>query len=255
MRYEVGVNTLSERVADHEARVRDLASQRDTLETRANRISLFRLLSFLGAAAALVAGLKQALPLALPLSLLLALAFFAAVAWHARVIERRRAVEVRVEIHRRHLSRIAGTWQDLPSRGSGLLPPDHPYASDVDLVGAGSLFQRIDVSQTSEGERALAAALAQPAAPELVSERQRAVLELSARPAFREDIEALAAVHQQRAQKLDHTPFMALFALPPVFAARPWLKPLAIALVTASLSCVILVQLDLLPTLAISGFV
>ena len=36
--------------------------------------------------------------------------------------------------------------------------PDHPYASDIDLTGPGSLVQRIDVSRTVPGERALARA-------------------------------------------------------------------------------------------------
>ncbi len=247
VRYERCVNTLSERVADHEAQVRELQSRREALGSRANRISLFRLITFLAAVSALVTGLKQALPYALALSATLGLAFLAAVAWHARVLEQRWELEVRIEIHRRHLKRIAGNWQDLPSRGEGLLPADHPYASDIDLVGPGSLFQRIDVSQTSEGERALAEALGRPARPELVSARQRAVLELSQKPRFREEIEALGAARQQRGQKLDHAPFMALFALPPVFAARPWLKPLGIALLAATLTSVVLVQLDVVP--------
>jgi hypothetical protein len=249
------VNIATERAAAHEARVRDLSTQRDQLDSKANRISLFRLLSFLSAAAAVVAGLKQAQPLALLGGVAIGLLFVLAVAWHARVIAQKGGVEVRIEINRRQLKRIQGNWQDLPSQGSGLVDPSHPYASDIDLTGPGSLFQRIDVSQTREGELALASALSGPASLSLVKARHPAVLELSEKTHFREEIEALASVHQQRAVKLDHAPFMALLALPSVFAARPWLKPLASVLLVITLSVLALAQLDMLPTLAVWGCV
>ncbi|MDB4990393.1 MAG: MutS-related protein family 1 [Myxococcaceae bacterium] len=251
MRYEGSVNTVNERASGHESRVRDLSIQRDQLETKANRISLFRLITFVGAASALVAGIKQALPLAFVVAALLALVFVAAVAWHARVIEHKRGVEVRIEINRRHLKRIAGHWHDLPSRGEGLVDPSHPYASDIDLTGTGSLFQRIDVSQTREGERALATALSEPAAWPLIEARHPAVLELTTKEVFREEIEALGSVQQQRSEKLDHSPFMALFTLPSLFAKKRWLKPVALLLLTITLTTLILVQLDVLPSLAI----
>jgi len=235
--------------------VRDLSIQRDQLDNKANRISLFRLITFLSAAAAAVAGLKQAQPLALLGALVIGVVFVLAVAWHARVIEKKGDVETRIEIHQRHLRRIAGTWQDLPSQGTGLVEPTHPYASDIDLTGIGSLFQRIDVSQTREGERALALALTTPAPLALARARHAALLELREKHAFREEIEALGSARQLRAQKLDHAPFMALLALPSVFAARPWLKPLALVMVSITFTCIALVQLDLLPGLVIWGCV
>ncbi len=264
MRYEGGVKNVSDRVASHEARVRELAGVRDKLESRANRISLFRLISFLGAAAVLVSAFRQSSALWLALGVLLAVVFFAAVAWHARVIERKHAVEVRIEVNQRHLKRIAGNWQDLPSTGAGTLPPSHPYASDIDLIGPGSLFQRIDVSQTREGERALAFALAlaepvdareQDLAWQRAKARQPAVLELSEKEALREELETLGAIKQQRGQKLDHAPFLALLKLPPLFAPRPWLRPLSLALVSVTVLVLVLSQLDVVPGLAVWAMV
>jgi MutS domain V len=247
VRYEGGVKNVSERVAGHEARVRELAGARDALEARANRISLFRLISFFAAGAAAVSGFRQGSSLALALGGLLGLVFFAAVVWHARVIERKHTVEVRIAIHQRHLKRIAGNWQDLPSTGAGTVAPTHPYASDIDLTGPGSLFQRIDVSQTREGERALARALCESVPWELAKARQPAVLELSEKETLREELETLGSVRQQREQKLDHAPFLALLKLPPVFAPRPWLRPLMIGMVSVTLSLLVASQLDLLP--------
>jgi hypothetical protein len=249
------VKNVSERVASHEARVRELASARDALEARANRISLFRLISFLSAVGVLISAFRQSSSLWLALGLALSVVFFAAVAWHARVIEKKHGLEVRIEIHRRQLKRIAGNWQDLPSTGAGTLPPSHPYASDIDLIGPGSLFQRIDVSQTREGERSLALALAEPVSWEQAKARQPAVTELSENEALREELEALGAVKQQRGQKLDHAPFMALLKLPPVFAPRPWLRPLSLAMVSLTFLLLVLAQLDVLPGVAVWAMV
>lgn len=251
VRYEALVSTLTERASGHEARVRELEARHRALEASANRISLFRLISFIAAAALFVAGLKQATPLSLPGAFVLAFAFFAAVAWHARVIARRHEVEVRMDIHRRHLKRIDGSWHELPSTGAGTIAASHAYASDIDVVGPGSLFQRIDVSQTCEGERALSLALSGPASVALIEARQAAVLELSEKHALREDLEALACLRQVRGSKLDHAPFMALMALPSVFAARPWLRPLMLAMVSVTFATLVLVQLDVLPSLVV----
>ena len=251
MRYEAGVSTVTERAAHHDHHLRALTEQRAALDARANGISLLRLIMFLAAAALLVAGLKQALPFALALAAVAGAGFLLAVAWHARVIARRHAVEVRMAVHTRYLQRIGGRWEELPSDGRGLLPADHPYASDIDLTGPGSLFQRIDVSQTREGERALAAALGTPAALSVARERQKAVEELAQKRAFCEELEAQGALHQRAGQKLDHAPFMALFELSAVFAARPWLKPLALLMLSITIVCVALVSLDLLPGIAV----
>jgi hypothetical protein len=250
VRYVLAVSNATNPSAHHEARLSALGSEHAALERRANAISLVRLLMFFAAAALLVAGLQQALSYALLLAFVCGLLFFAAVAWHARVIAKRGAVEVRMAVHRRYLQRIAGSFDDLPSDGRGLLPPDHPYASDIDLLGPGSLFQRIDVSQTREGERALANALGSPAPIELARARQRAVAELDERRAFCEELEAQGALHQRNG-KLDHAPFMALFKLPSLFAEKSWLKPLALTLLAVTLTLIVLNQLDIVPGLAV----
>lgn len=245
MRYEAGVSSLEERCRPHEARLTALATQRAGLDALANRISLARLILFVSAAATLFSGLREGQALITGLGTLLGLAFFAAVIWHARVLSRRHAVDVRREIHERHLKRLRSQPLDGPD-GRAHVPPEHPYASDIDLVGPGSLFQRIDVSQTQEGEAALAKALSEPAPLELIRARQAAVAELAELHDFREELELRGALHQERGSKLDHRPFMALFAREPLFATRPWLKPLMFAMVTVTFGALVLSQAGLL---------
>lgn len=246
VRYETSVSSLDERLRSHLERITLLSRERASLNAQETRLSLLRLGLFLASAAAVTTGVTRGLPTAWMAGIGLGLAFFGAVVWHARVLAKRHEVDVRIAIHERHLKRIRGEALSSAKDGRNHLPADHPYAGDIDLVGAGSLFQRIDVSQTVEGEAALAKALSAPAALELIHARQAAVLELSGKPEFREELELLGAVHQKRGEKLDHAPFMALLGMPRVFATRPWLKPLAIAMLCATATTLVLSQLGML---------
>lgn len=132
----------------------------------------------------------------------------------ARLLVRRDEAEARRDVHVRHLLRLDGRASELPASGSA--PPGHPYAVDIDLVGAGSLQQRIDVTHTRRGEALLSAWLCAPADRDTIRERQRAVRELAfgaeetevshgAAEALRESLEAYAGP----SERLDGAPFLA----------------------------------------------
>jgi hypothetical protein len=77
--------------------------------------------------------------------------------------------------------------------GAEFLDPHHPYASDLDLFGPGSLFQLINTAQTQSGRATLAAWLLAPARPEEIRARQEAVEELRPELDLREELGLLAA--------------------------------------------------------------
>src|SRR5690606_26902523 len=107
---------------------------------------------------------------------------------------------------RRHIDRLAGTWVSHPTDAAARLAPGHPYALDVDLVGRGSLVQRIDVTHTVAGIEALLRYLSGPADSEEIAARQAAVEELAPAIELRESLEA-AAQSATGADKLDGAPF------------------------------------------------
>jgi hypothetical protein len=98
------------------------------------------------------------------------------------------------------LDRLDGTWTQKDatelagnSYGTEFLDPHHPYASDLDLFGAGSLFGLLNTAQTESGGAALAAWLLAPAAPEEIRVRQEAVDELRPKLDLRERLGLIAA--------------------------------------------------------------
>ena len=117
--------------------------------------------------------------------------FVAVVIWHGRVVRARRRAEGVSRHHERGLARLDGKWAGEGSSGERFADETHPYASDLDLFGVGSLFERLCAARTASGEAALAAWLLRPAAPGEVAIRQASVIELRDKLDFREDLARL----------------------------------------------------------------
>jgi len=171
------------RLAEHRARIA-------ALDARHLQLGNLRLVVAAGALAIAVAafGVGRLSPwwLAVPV-----VAFATLAVVHARVLvqlERAARAAAYVEAG---LARLEHRWQGRGSAGLAWLPADHLYAEDLDLFGAGSLFELLSTARTTAGERTLAGWLLAPAARNIVLERQAAALDLAGREAFREDFAVL----------------------------------------------------------------
>ncbi len=172
-------------------RLADLAVARSAGERRHLLASNLRLVVF--AVAAVTAWLTFVANASGPGWLLLPLVSFAALmVVHARILNANDRTERAQRYFERGLSRLDGTWQGTGPDGARFLE-GHPYASDLDLFGSGSLFQLIDTAKTEAGEDTLAEWLRAPASADTVRDRQQAVAELRDRPDVRERLAVLAA--------------------------------------------------------------
>ena len=85
-----------------------------------------------------------------------------------------------VAINWRHLDRISDNWSAFADTGSEFVNHDHPYASDLDIVGKKSLFQFLNTTHTWHGRQKFAADLLNPSySDEQIAKRQAAIAELS----------------------------------------------------------------------------
>ena len=86
-----------------------------------------------------------------------------------------------------HLARMTLAWDTLPLAKTFPVPPDHPFAVDLDLVGEFSLHRLLDTAVSQEGSQRLHTWLldTQPE-PDIVLARQAVVQELFGQPIFRE---------------------------------------------------------------------
>lgn len=118
-------------------------------------------------------------------------AFVALVILHERGRRARERLDRVAAYYKRRIALLEGERGSDGADGERFRDETHPYADDLDLFGAGSLFQLISVAQTPAGEETIASWLTAPAETAVIRERQAAVAEL------RDDLdvrERLAAV-------------------------------------------------------------
>lgn len=104
---------------------------------------------------------------------------------------RRDAARRAAEFHEFGLARIEERWHGKGGPGDGYLTDVHLYASDLDLFGRGSLFERICEARTRVGQNTLALWLLEPADSAVIVQRQEAVAELRPRLPLRERLAML----------------------------------------------------------------
>jgi len=218
-------------------------------ERRGVRYSWLRLATFLGGVVLIASAVSERSLLWAVLGSLSFVAFFGTVAAHSRTVADQLRANCRRDIHVRHLARLGMGWTRFESRGETLLPRDHAYAWDIDLIGQASLFQRIDVTHTLDGARTLVEWLGRATDLPTASARQFAVQELRDLVEWRQELEAAAGPKHQH-EKLDPSGVEALAKVPSLFAAQPWLLWFARIMPPITLGVFVAGSLGLLPPAA-----
>jgi|APLak6261679142_1056127.scaffolds.fasta_scaffold00054_2 hypothetical protein len=214
--------------AAYESRVTKYRAELIELDRRGGRLANLRLATFLGFVALLLAVIFERLPAWGLIFAVAALGGYIALAIvHAGVIRREEFGKVKLSLNERGLQRLDGKWHDFPSTGAGRVPDGHLYAGDLDIVGVGSLFQRLDDTGTAAGERRLIEWLLKPAgAAADITLRQEAVKELAPLLDFRQSLVSEARMAGQK-DKADPTRFMAWAEAPSALSGIKWAWPIA----------------------------
>jgi hypothetical protein len=115
---------------------------------------------------------------------------------HEQTLVRLRRSERLIRFYRQAIARLEDRWPGTGASGERFLDNTHLYARDLDLFGAGSLFELLSICRTRAGEEMLAHWLLTPAPVPFIQQRQAAVQELAPRFDFREAM-ALAGEEMQ----------------------------------------------------------
>jgi hypothetical protein len=222
---------------DRAGTYREQAAIHDVERARHERTSRFvsygRLALFLGGAASLLAafpGHARTVPL-LAAGAALLLGFLVLVWWHGRVEAAERHAAARARVNREAAARVGRVWAEMTVVSPAGPGREHGYADDLDLFGHASLFRLLGAVGTEAGRQTLTAWLVQGAAATQIRERQAAVRELAAQPAFRERLATLGLLVEPQPHELEA--FLAWAESPPWLLASRWL-PWAARLVSAS---------------------
>jgi hypothetical protein len=153
-------------------------------------------------------------------------AFSALLVLHEKVTRSLHRAQRAVAFYDAGLARLEDAWRGQGQPGTRFHDEDHPYASDLDLFGPGSLFELLCTARTRTGEDTLAAWLKAPAGPDEVGARQAAVAELRPELDLREE---LALLGGDLPAGVDFHAVAEWGAAPPVLTAW-WPRLVALAL-------------------------
>jgi hypothetical protein len=131
--------------------------------------------------------LKAIAFLVVPVAVFLVLAVL-----HDNLLRKLRLRGRAIAFYERGLARLEDRWAGSGESGERFLDPLHAYARDLDLFGAGSLFELLCTARTRSGEETLAAWLLAAAPVDEVLQRQQAVWDLKNRVGFREQLFGLS---------------------------------------------------------------
>ena len=208
--------TRDEIVELYSTRLEERRAERERRGTKVSWVSYARLAVFVaGVAMAWFVWETDSLPwpwLSAPLA-----AFAALMNWHARLYEGLRQAERSEKFYTRGLERLRDEWAGSGDQGTSYVDAHHPYASDLDVFGKGSLFELLATTESPWGTSTLAKWLRTPASPEIVRQRQEAVAELAPLVALREDI---AREHDEAVEKVDPETLLQWALEPSVLTSR-----------------------------------
>lgn len=120
----------------------------------------------------------------------LLIAFIALVRKHAALFEIRTHTENLVTINAREIKALSGDLSDF-SPGAEFIDPHHPYSHDLDIFGAGSLFQAANRCNTLQGKKKFAGRLSSYfLTKENILTYQESIRELATQTDFRQQVEA-----------------------------------------------------------------
>ena len=152
-------------------------------------------------------------------------AFIALAVWHDRVIRAKDRLERAMAFYDHGLARVEDRWQGWGESGTRFLDEGHLYAHDLDIFGAGSLFQLLSSARTKLGEERLAHWLCEPAVLTDVYRRQKAITELRTALDFRESLATSGG-----ASRDINTAALSAWASAPAEPSPAWLRPAAVVL-------------------------
>jgi hypothetical protein len=180
------------------------------------------------------------------LVVLLALGVFVFAALkHNQLVEKIKRLDEFSQLLARQIARIELDWEHIPAASGIVVPPEHPFASDLNLTGPRSLHQLLDTSVSTGGSSKLADWLLQtnPTFASVV-QRQALVQELLPRASFRTQLELYGTLANPEQGKRWNTASVSRWLEKNTRAAS--LRPYLIALSLLALSNLLLYLLNAL---------
>ena len=186
----IALNQKQKRITLIEKRIERLSARQLRLQALNDRFVRLRLAVFIiGAAISSVAFLTAGPSLFWIPFVIAVVAFIGVVVFHQRVMTSSRQNATWLQHQRAQVARARLDWSHIPPSTVERPAGEHPFASDLNLLGDRSLHQLLCTATTAEGAERLAAWLtATNPQPEIIAHRQSLVRELIPQAPFRDHL-------------------------------------------------------------------
>eukprot|EP01029_Cantina_marsupialis_P014719 TRINITY_DN3229_c0_g2_i6.p2 TRINITY_DN3229_c0_g2~~TRINITY_DN3229_c0_g2_i6.p2 ORF type:complete len:602 (-),score=28.27 TRINITY_DN3229_c0_g2_i6:546-2351(-) len=228
---------MNQKLSFYSERIQNFLDQIYRLKKTNKTLSVFRLLSAVGAFVLFYVILSYSLLIAIlvALSLICSLIFF--VRKYNRNDKNIKRLNTLIEINENEMTCLKTRHSHLFYNGEEYLHPNHAYASDLDIYGPHSLFQLMNRCVSKSGNDTLGKWLYQPSENDEIIKRQEAVKELVEKIDWRQDILQFGL---QRKLKNDDPEFVGKWGQKPSpFHGQKKLKLLISILPILSLSAIV----------------
>ncbi len=184
-------NGSSDIINFYKSHFTDYTAQLKKVQNQINLISNVRLAVAVAVIAGAVFTWRIGVPLFFVTIILGSGFFFVLVIYHERLHKQKKKLQQILSVLQRFLNRLNNKWIEYSDSGSEFIDNEHPYSTDLDIFGKGSLFQWISSAHTFYGKKQLASDLLRtPISIEQVQERQSAIGECAGNFDFRLAFEA-----------------------------------------------------------------
>jgi hypothetical protein len=162
-------------------RITEYKEIKDKLDKTSNLLSTIRLLVFLAGIVITILAFIYLKALLGFIVLLISLAAFVYFVYkHQKIIDKGNRYNNLIEINRKCISRMEGSWTKFDDDGQDYVDAAHSYSGDLDIFGHASLFQWINSANTYSGKEFLRILFENPNKdPREIKKRQGAVKELA----------------------------------------------------------------------------
>lgn len=184
------------------SRLSHLKSRLDYFQHRENIWAFARLFAFVGLIVLIFVGFGVSEFIGI-LFILPSIAVFGIVInHHLRMSKEKLRYQYLLEINQAEMNCIQGDYASF-ANGNEYFEKEHPYLNDLDILGAHSLFQYINRTNTQPGAAKLADWLKRPAKFPDIKPRQDAIVELSEQINWRQDLRSVFYMNPSSAQNPD----------------------------------------------------
>lgn len=181
---------MNEKINFFEERGQSLEQQIETLKSRYNDYSIYRVIIFIGFTACAIWFLNLKLLIPVILSVIVFIIVFGLVVKkHNRIKKLRNLRQKLYEINKEEVNRLKYNFDGI-DEGQEFLNEDHSYTHDLDIFGRNSLFQFLNRAGTVQGRYLLAGWLKNPSSRQEIEQRQASVKELATMIEWRQQVQA-----------------------------------------------------------------